>query len=83
MRAQRREIVLVQLGAQPQLLGQLGEALQRGALVAGHAGHGDEGARVAGEGPRVDHGAASSAAGSVSSSAMVCMRRTALVSARA
>ena len=74
----------MQIGAQPQPFGELREQLQRGALVPGDAGHPDERGRIAGNGPRIDHGVASSAVGSdASSAAMACIRRTALVSARA
>jgi hypothetical protein len=84
VRAERGEVVLMQIGAQPQPLGELGEKPQRGALVPGDAGHPDERGRIAGKGPRVDHGVASSAVGSdASSAAWAWIRRTALVSARA
>ena len=61
---------LVQVRRQPERLGHLPEALQRRALVAGDARHRDERGRVAGQRVGVDHGAASSAAGSASSSAI-------------
>ena len=83
MGAQRREVVLVQVRAQAEPVGQLGQPLQRGALVARRARDLHERGRIAGQRSRVDHGVASSGVGSTSSAARAWMRRTALVSARA
>ena len=82
MRAQRPQVVLVQVGPQAEGLGERGEPLEDAALVAGDARDLHERGRVGGQRPRVDHGAASSVAGSASSAAWECIRRTALVSAR-
>jgi hypothetical protein len=83
MGAQRGQVVAVQVGAQTEAVGELGEPLERGPLVAGRAGDLHERRRVGGQRSRVDHGVASSAAGSASWAACECSRRTALVSARA
>ena len=82
MRAQRREVVLVQVGPQAERLGERGEPFQDAALVAGDARDLHERGRVGSQRPCVDHGAASSVASSASSAACECIRRTALVSAR-
>jgi hypothetical protein len=56
MRAQRGEVVAVQVGAQAERGRELAEALERRALVAGDAGHLDERGGVAGERAGVDAG---------------------------
>ena len=82
VRAQRGEVVLVQVGPQAERLGERGEPFEDAALVAGDARDLHERGRVGGQRPRVDHGVASSVASSASSAACECIRRTALVSAR-
>jgi hypothetical protein len=87
MPSQRGEIVAMEVGPQAQPAGQLAEALERGALVAGRAGDLDERGGVARQRRRVEggerllHGAASSGAGS--SETCSPARAIACVSARA
>jgi hypothetical protein len=54
MPAQRREVVGVQIGLEPQGGRGFGEELEHGPLVAGHARHAQRGGRVAGEGAGVE-----------------------------
>ena len=84
MRAERREVVLVQLGRAgraPSASTAKRSSAARSSPVDARDLH--ERGRVAGQRSRVDHGVASSGVGSTSSAASVLMRRTALVSARA
>ena len=53
VRAQRGEVVLVQVGGEPGGLRALGDELERGALVARDAGHPDQVGGVAGEGAEI------------------------------
>ena len=62
MRAQRVEVVDVQLGVEPVAGRQLAEPLEHRALVAGHARDADERRRVGGEGVAVDHAAVANVA---------------------
>ena len=54
MRPEGGEVVPVQLGRQPERVRQLAEALERGALLAGLAGHGHQRAGVARQGVGID-----------------------------